>query len=126
MPNHHSGSSSGRNGGHLTPNPFLGFRERVSLYGLEEALKSFNLESHTYNALLEIMHALPQGGSEVDLVEGGHTTTYLTTEEENSAKADHKSALIAGMDLGDVHWVSKDEMVQVSIPSINSIIILKI
>lgn len=105
----------------MTPNPFLGFRSRVSLFGLEETLKSFDLEYHTYYSLLEIMHALPHGGSEVDLVDGGHTTTYLTSEEEASAKADYRSALLAGMDLDGVRWVSKDEMIQVNIllPHVN-------
>jgi glycine/D-amino acid oxidase-like deaminating enzyme len=104
--------TSGRNGGHLTPNPFLGFRKRSAECGTDEALRSLAIERYTVSALLEILESEGLANA-VDLVEGGHITMALTERDFQDAQDDYHAARAAGVDLHRVEWLSKGEMIQV-------------
>jgi len=104
---------SGRNGGHLTPLVGRQFRMYEKLYGTEQALKGYELESRTAKELVKLIldHNLTDA---VTLVEGGHTMLLLTEEEEAAAHADYDAALAAGLEM-NATWHSKDEMKEVSL-----------
>lgn len=113
--------SKGRNGGHLTPNPFIDFTDLKARYGQEEASKAIQLEAHTAKALLEFVnpsrnHPSTSEGNiaqEIDLVAGGHVTVFVTNEEYVRAKEDFDAAKEAGVDVSDVDWISSEKMLEV-------------
>jgi len=118
---------SGRNGGHLTPTAFNGFRARQAKYGVQEALRSYELEKYTAQKLIEIAKGgapeFKHLGEEditdlnhaVDLLENGHIALFMKRGEEESARADWKAARASGMKFkdGDVRWFTKQEMLAV-------------
>ncbi|TFK35815.1 FAD dependent oxidoreductase-domain-containing protein [Crucibulum laeve] len=105
--------ATGRNGGHLTPSVFLDFQRRSSLYNTSEVVKAYQLENYTADALVSFLEQ-QKLGDEVDLVEGGHITLFVTPEEEESAIGDYEAALEAGM--GEmlkekgIAWIGREEM----------------
>ncbi|CAA7269381.1 unnamed protein product [Cyclocybe aegerita] len=109
--------ATGRNGGHLTPAVFSGFREQERLHGTDEARRSHHIERHTSNALLKFIkdNSLE---SDVDLFEGGHLGVFRGADEEAAGKADWEAARKAGVDMGgpdgegDVRWIGTEELVQ--------------
>ncbi|RXW20482.1 hypothetical protein EST38_g5370 [Candolleomyces aberdarensis] len=102
--------ATGRNGGHLRPNPFSGFARRAALYGVEDAVKSYDLEEYTTQELLRIIRE--NGASEeVDLVSEGRVTLLMTPEEEESARVDFEAAKAAGLGrLDSVKWIDRETM----------------
>ncbi|KAJ6592219.1 FAD dependent oxidoreductase [Mycena vulgaris] len=101
--------ATGRNGGHLTPAVFVDFCGYQSKYGTDQALKSFELEHRTASEIVKLIRT--EGWDEaVDLVEGGHTSTFFLPSEFADCKADFEAAQVAGMDLKDVRWLTKEEM----------------
>ncbi|KAJ7509644.1 FAD dependent oxidoreductase [Mycena galericulata] len=101
--------ATGRNGGHLTPAVFLDFCGYQAKYGTEQALRSFALENHTASKIVKIIRQ-EEWADAVDLVEGGHTTTFFTQVEYAGAQADFDAAKSAGMDLTEVRWLTEGEM----------------
>ncbi|KAJ3517283.1 hypothetical protein NLJ89_g596 [Agrocybe chaxingu] len=109
--------ATGRNGGHLTPAVFSGFREQERAHGTDEARRSYHIERHTANTLLKFVK---DNGleSDVDLFEGGHLGVFRSADEEASGKADWEAARKAGVDMGgpdgegDVRWIGMEELVQ--------------
>ncbi|KAJ7923506.1 FAD dependent oxidoreductase [Mycena leptocephala] len=97
-----------RNGGHLTPVVFLDFCAYESKYGTEQAMRSFELENHTTSEIVKLIRE--EGWTEtVDLIQGGHTTIFFTPGELAASKADYEAAKVAGIDLTDVRWLTKEE-----------------
>ena len=114
--------ASGRNGGHLTPNPFGGFIARASAYGTEEAIKSFVIERRTVSKVVEFLRS--KGFEErVDLVNGNHIGIFRSVEEEQAARDDWEAARLAGLpDIGDedVTWLTNEDLVKVRLfPSLS-------
>ncbi|KAA1470062.1 DAO-domain-containing protein [Dentipellis sp. KUC8613] len=101
--------ATGRNGGHLAPVSFFGFRNRVAKYGVESAKRTVALEEHTATSVTKIV---TDAGLEdaIDFVDGGRTNLFLTEEEEKGAKADFEAAKNAGVDLSSIEWLEKDEV----------------
>ncbi|KAG6809057.1 hypothetical protein H0H92_001768 [Tricholoma furcatifolium] len=101
--------ATGRNGGHLTPVHFNHFVEREQLYGREEAMKAYALEHYTTSELVRIIEA--QGWQDaVDLVSSPHVALLVSEHEVDRAKLDFAAASAAGLELGDVEWLSSDEV----------------
>ncbi|KAL0576977.1 hypothetical protein V5O48_005019 [Marasmius crinis-equi] len=101
-----SSGATGRNGGHLLPNPFIGFISRQLAHGGAEAIKSFEFENKCTQDILEFIKQ-ERIASEVDLVQGGHVMLLFSGEEEASTKADYDAAVKAGMKLEDIEWIER-------------------
>ncbi|KIL60040.1 hypothetical protein M378DRAFT_84343 [Amanita muscaria Koide BX008] len=102
--------ATGRNGGHLTPSLFSGFRSRRALHGEADAVRSYLLEHHTASSILSFIgrHNLSQA---VDLVHGGHLRLFFTQSEEESARADYQAAIKAGWNPDEhVRWLDANQM----------------
>ena len=107
--------ATGRNGGHLTPNPFLGFRARQSQYGTSEAVKSYAIERHTADSIVSFVqsHDLHE---QVDLVHGGHYKLFPSSLQETNARADHEAAIEAGWNPAqDIEWFEATHMNKVRV-----------
>jgi hypothetical protein len=104
----------GRNGGHLTRNPFSSFLKRQERFNTSEAVKSYRLEQHTSDALVQFIADRKLADS-VDLVEGGHIGVFRTEEEEQVARRDYEAARAAGVGTGDlgVRWIANEELTNV-------------
>ncbi|KXN84907.1 Gamma-glutamylputrescine oxidoreductase [Leucoagaricus sp. SymC.cos] len=101
--------ATGRNGGHLTRNPFNGYATRERLYGQENARKSYLLEDYVSSSITDLIYS--HGWSDtVDLVNGGHITVFLDEEEERHALVDHQDAKEGGLKLKDVRFLDKQMM----------------
>ncbi|KAJ7694587.1 FAD dependent oxidoreductase [Mycena rosella] len=101
--------ATGRNGGHLTPAVFLDFCGYQAKYGTDQAVQALELENHTASEIVKLIRN--EGWTEaVDLVAGGHTTTFFLPSELTGGKADFEAAKLAGLDLKDVRWLTKEEM----------------
>ncbi|KAF8634328.1 hypothetical protein AX15_000987 [Amanita polypyramis BW_CC] len=102
--------ATGRNGGHLTPNHFLGFRARHSQHGISNALKSYAIEHHTTESIVSFIrtHNLSE---EVDLVNGGHFNLFFSAPEESAARADYEAATKAGWNSAqNLTWLDAEQM----------------
>ncbi|KAJ3918744.1 FAD dependent oxidoreductase [Lentinula edodes] len=104
--------ATGRNGGHLTPNVFFDFCNYKARYGQQEALKALELENHTAMGILEFISSQNIAGA-VDLVAGGHLTAFVTNDEFLRAKEDYDAVKAAGIDLSNVEWLSKEDMLSI-------------
>lgn len=82
--------------------------------GVTEAKKQYYLEQHTAQSLVSIIHA-NDWTEGVDLVNGGHIQMLVTEEEEGAVRADYEAASDAGLDVDPVSWLSKEEMLEVSV-----------
>lgn len=104
----------GRNGGHLTRNPFSSFLKRQDIFNTSEAVKSYRLEQYTSDALVQFIADRKLADS-VDLVEGGHIGVFRTEEEEQVARRDYEAARAAGVGTGDlgVRWIANEELTNV-------------
>ncbi|TFY76865.1 hypothetical protein EWM64_g7146 [Hericium alpestre] len=101
--------ATGRNGGHLAPNPFFDFDDSTASFGLDEAKKGIAIEHYTVDEILKIV--LAEGLEDaVDLVLGGRTNIFLTEQERQSALAAFNAAKDAGLDPSDVEWFSQEEV----------------
>ncbi|KAF8346457.1 FAD dependent oxidoreductase [Amanita rubescens] len=102
--------ATGRNGGHLTPNPFLGFRARQSDYGTPEAIKSYAIEQHTATSIVSFIKA-HNLSEQVDLVHGGHYKLFPGPFMESAARADYEAALEADWNPAqDLEWFDAAQM----------------
>ncbi|KAJ3994462.1 DAO-domain-containing protein [Lentinula boryana] len=101
--------ATGRNGGHLTPYSFFNYREYERKYGTAEALKSLQLENRTAMAMVSITREYNLADV-VDLVAGGHLTLISSEEEYKSLKAEYLAARRAGLNVGDVEWLSEEHV----------------
>jgi len=102
----------GRNGGHLAPCNFFGFKHRSETFGLDEARRAILIEEYTAKCLSGILRA--EGlESAVDLVNGGRTNLFFSAREEQEARADFEAAKHAGVDVSGVQWLSKEDVEQV-------------
>jgi hypothetical protein len=71
-------------------------------------MRSFELENHTTSEIVKLIRE--EGWTEtVDLIQGGHTTIFFTPGELAASKADYEAAKVAGIDLTDVRWLTKEE-----------------
>lgn len=105
--------ATGRNGGHLTPNPFLGFRARQSDYGTPEAIKSYAIEQHTATSIVSFIRA-HNLSEQVDLIHGGHYKLFPSPIMESAARADYEAALEAGWNPAqDLQWFDAAQMNEV-------------
>ncbi len=105
--------ATGRNGGHLTPNPFLGFRARQSDYGTPEAIESYAIEQHTTASIVSFIQA-HNLSEQVDLVHGGHYKLFPGPFMESAARADYEAALEAGWNPAqDLEWFNAAQMNEV-------------
>jgi hypothetical protein len=103
----------GRNGGHLTPNPFRDFCKVAAQYGTAQAIRWLAVEHHTASEIVKFLDS--EGlGDEVDLVAGGHIGMLLTEQEVKIAEDDYNAAKEAGVGLENVEWLSKEHMESVS------------
>jgi len=104
----------GRNGGHLTRNPFSSFLKRQERFNTSETVKSYRLEQYTSDALVQFIADRKLADS-VDLVEGGHIGVFRTEEEEQVARRDYEAARAAGVGTGDlgVRWIANEELTNV-------------
>lgn len=93
---------------------FSGFYSRQQKYGAEEAKKSYALENYVSSELVKIIKQ--EGWDEdLDLVEGGHVTMFMTEEEEKRARRDWQTARTAGLErVDEVRWLGREEMQGVS------------
>ncbi|KAJ7097221.1 FAD dependent oxidoreductase [Mycena belliarum] len=98
-----------RNGGHLTPAVFVDFCGYKSKYGTAQAIRAFELENHTASEIVKVIRSEGWTAA-VDLVEGGHTTAFFQDSELESVKADFEAAKLAGLNLRDVRWLTKEQM----------------
>ncbi|KAG5643493.1 hypothetical protein DXG03_000734 [Asterophora parasitica] len=95
----------GRNGGHLTPQPFNHFVEQAKVFGTKEAKKIHAIEHYTADELLKIIET--QGlQSAVDLVASDHVALLVTEKEVHNAKASYEAAKAAGANVDGVKWLS--------------------
>jgi hypothetical protein len=106
------GFAPGRNGGHLTPYAFQGFRAREAVLGTAEAAKCYLLEQHTVAAVLDVIreHGLER---KVDLVSGGHVHISESALEHRVFRRDYTAAQRAGLDVSEFEWLSADEVWEV-------------
>lgn len=90
------------------------------MYGAEEAKKSYALENYVSSELLKVIKQ--EGWDEdLDLVEGGRTTMFMTEEEEQRVRRDWETARTAGLErVDEVIWLGREEMQAVS----NSVLFL--
>ena len=110
-------SSTGRNGGHLQPYIFSGFRSRQAKYNTSEAVKSYIIEEYTANALVKFLKERNLVDA-VDLFEGGRITLFRTPEEELESRRDFAAAAAAGLNLSSVRWISNRELIGVRMYSL--------
>jgi glycine/D-amino acid oxidase-like deaminating enzyme len=111
---HHRESQNfqlGRNGGHLTPATFLGFKTWTAAYGMDYALRSLALENHTSAGILRFLNKEHLGDA-VDLVAGGHVTMFTDKIRLDAARADFHAAQKAGVNISAVEWLSERQMEQ--------------
>ncbi|ESK91655.1 fad dependent oxidoreductase [Moniliophthora roreri MCA 2997] len=103
--------ATGRNGGHLTPYPFKGFKFNQATYGTQEAIKSFLMETRTTAEMIRVIEEHGMSGT-VDLVKGGHITLFENELDPKLVEtmADYVAAKAAGIDLGDVEWLAKENV----------------
>ncbi|KAF6756559.1 FAD dependent oxidoreductase-domain-containing protein [Ephemerocybe angulata] len=105
--------ATGRNGGHLFPNPFFGFLKRQALYGTEAAIKTIEIEQYTMREVFRILHDT-NTAAEADLVEDGRITLLVTPQEEELARADYEAAKQAGVpDIEFVKWIDRETMAKI-------------
>ncbi|KAF9263804.1 FAD dependent oxidoreductase [Marasmius fiardii PR-910] len=100
--------ATGRNGGHLLPNPFVGFKARQESHGTSETVKTFDFEWRCAGNIIDFIQASGIE-SDIDFVQGGHMMLLFTEEEEKVVKVDYDAAAKAGMKLEDlgVEWVEE-------------------
>jgi hypothetical protein len=112
----HDRSLPGRNGGHLTPYSFQGFRERESLFGAVEAAKCYALEQKN---VADVLALIKEHGIEkkVDLVSGGHVHISEQPLEHRVWRRDYEAAKKAGVDVSDVEWLTAEEVWEVHLSS---------
>jgi len=103
----------GRNGGHLTPTPFQGFKANSERYGVSEAIKSISLENHTATSILNIIKAT-KAEANLDLIQGNHLELFFSEREEADTKSDYELATQAGIDLSAVTFLAKEETQKVA------------
>ncbi|KAF8880122.1 FAD dependent oxidoreductase-domain-containing protein [Mucidula mucida] len=96
-----------RNGGHLTTAVFEAFSAQAKLYGIEQAVRGYELEEYTARAIVKI---IKERDLAVDLVHGGHATLFFTEEEERQSREDFRQAKEAGIDVTGVEWFTKETM----------------
>ncbi|KII83380.1 hypothetical protein PLICRDRAFT_47270 [Plicaturopsis crispa FD-325 SS-3] len=101
--------ATGRNGGHLTANPFHEFVERSTRHSTSAAVKAVAIEEYTVSSLLDIIAKHDLAGY-VDLVQGGRITLLVSDEEFADAKRDFDAASSAGVDLSQIAWLTADEV----------------
>ncbi|KAF9445786.1 DAO-domain-containing protein [Macrolepiota fuliginosa MF-IS2] len=101
--------ATGRNGGHLTRNPFSGYAAREHNYGKENAKKTYRLEDYVSSSIADIVHSHGLVDT-VDLVKGDHITLFFTEEEEKRALQDYKDAKEGGVDLDGVKFLDRTTM----------------
>ncbi|KAE9401824.1 DAO-domain-containing protein [Gymnopus androsaceus JB14] len=101
--------ATGRNGGHLTPYSFSNFLQYESDFGTLEAVKSLQLENRTAMAIVDLINK-NEWNDIVDLVPGGHISLISSAEQLVSLKAEYLAAKKAGLDVGDVEWISEESV----------------
>ncbi|PIL27976.1 hypothetical protein GSI_09920 [Ganoderma sinense ZZ0214-1] len=101
--------ATGRNGGHLTPAAIHDFVHHAGQHGTDDAIRAVDLEHHTVADIVNILSNANKE-KETDLVQGGHITLLFTQPEIEQAKADYEAAAAAGIDVSDVHFLTRDEV----------------
>ncbi|KAI9455035.1 FAD dependent oxidoreductase-domain-containing protein [Russula earlei] len=100
--------ATGRNGGHLTPHSFIGFKRDAAMWGIPDAIRAVHIEEHVVNAIVSLVKNAGLE-NEVDLVDSGRTILFLTGEEEEGARDDYELAKAAGINVSVAEWLLKDE-----------------
>ncbi|KIP01827.1 hypothetical protein PHLGIDRAFT_131084 [Phlebiopsis gigantea 11061_1 CR5-6] len=103
--------ATGRNGGHLTAATHEDFVYREKLYGKEDAVRETALQQYT---VAELVKVIREHGREVDvdLVSGGCMQLFFSEQELADARADFAAAQDAGIDVSQVEWMGKEEVLQ--------------
>ncbi|KAL4063858.1 FAD dependent oxidoreductase [Scleroderma citrinum] len=103
------GGATGRNGGNLTPISFICFAERKEQYGIDETMRSCDLEAHSTSSMIDI--ADRNGWSkDVDMVKTTNISLLLTEDEERKVRTDVECAKSANLSLDGVQWFTKEEV----------------
>lgn len=102
----------GRNGGHLTAHAFRGFEWLETLWGTDEAIRGLAIERYTVDSVRSLL-ALHNKTDDADFVAWKRVTLLFTQEEYEDTRKDYDAALKAGVDLGDVEWLDKEEVLEV-------------
>ncbi|KAL5530927.1 hypothetical protein ACEPAG_3803 [Sanghuangporus baumii] len=103
--------ATGRNGGYLTPAVHQDLNHFSKAMGIEEAKKQSALEHHTVNSIIKIIKE-NNIKEAVDLVSGGHIQLLFTEQEIEGSHADYELAKKSGMDVNQVTFFSKEEMLE--------------
>jgi len=85
------------------------FAEFDKLMGLEQAVRSMEMENHTVEALLEIIQGENLADA-VDLAAWGHNHLFLTENEAPTAEGDLNSAKEAGVNVESVEILDEQMM----------------
>lgn len=118
-----SGSgATGRNGGHLTPDPFRKYTAREHKFGREDAKKTYLLEDYVASSIVDIIHSHGLVDA-VDLVKGNHIMLLFTEEEAQLVRHDYESAKRGGLDLKEVKFLNRQTMFEVRIFSSSNLIV---
>jgi hypothetical protein len=104
----------GRNGGHLMPYTFFDFRRLAALHGIEQAMRSYKMEDRTVTEIRNLLEA-EKLVDVVDFVPGGRVTLLFSDKNIENTRADFDAAKAAGIDLGDVEWIDRENMLKVSV-----------
>ncbi|KAI0686323.1 FAD dependent oxidoreductase [Cytidiella melzeri] len=102
---------AGRNGGHLTPHTFAHFTSLSKLFGASEAKRSLELERYTSSEVRRILNDTGKT-EDVDFVSGGRVILLFTQEEEEATRIEFEAAKAAGIDVSEVHWLTKEEVLE--------------
>jgi hypothetical protein len=100
----------------MRPNLFFHFRDEVEKFGIEQAKRSLAIEDYTASEITKLLE-IEKLVHTVDLVSAGRTTLLFSQENVEDANADFSAANDAGVDLGGVDWISKEDMEAVCVPS---------
>jgi hypothetical protein len=92
---------------------FFGFRKLVAQHGIEQAIRTYALEDHTVSSIKKLLDAEKLTDA-VDLVSGGRITLLFSKLNFSDTRADFDAAKDAGVDVGDVEWINREDMLKVS------------
>jgi hypothetical protein len=95
------------------PYTFFGFRELVAQHGIEQAIRSYALEDHTVSSIKELLDAEGLTNA-VDLVPGDRITLLFSKLNFSDTIADFDAAKYAGVDVSNVEWINKEDMLKAS------------
>lgn len=102
---------AGRNGGHLIAGVLGDFRQRVELYGKDDALRSIAIENYTVSTILRLVDKYDLAPA-IELQHGGFFWVFDSADERHTIEAEWNAVIEAGGDLPDLcvyeaSWMEK-------------------